>query len=423
MKVEDMTLAQVEAAEKFANEVEIFNEDEPLNDAAFVLFHTKRDHVFTKANWGRLVDPDYVSKKARWDEQHAKRESDPNKAALPAEDPEPKDPAADYPANSREQFPLWRERAIKETLAEKILTRLATRAEREGKSLTEAGAEYARFGVKVVRNDTPLTDEELVDKFPDPIVRDSDFDQTARNRFRAPPEGVVFKPVYVTQPVATTRIGERIRDRGMMVMRLESSDAARQSSPTEKREVVTEFWRKHKVSQLAKAQAEVIRAKADAAGPELDKRSQALRAAAAEMGLEVHTLRRFNNSTTAPKIPVAGPNEKLAPELEASARRVAFRNRVQQHYTFLSVLEPGKIVDQVVLDDRSQAAYAMLLTDKHEPTPLEMRDTDLRQERYGLAQQSMSKMTELTSYDALAKRFSLERFDPQPKKKSEEKKG
>src|SRR5262249_16612564 len=67
VRVEDMTPAEFEAAKAFAEKAELFVEEQPLDKAAFVLFYGKREHVFTKANWGRLVDPDFAQKKAKWD--------------------------------------------------------------------------------------------------------------------------------------------------------------------------------------------------------------------------------------------------------------------------------------------------------------------------------------------------------------------
>lgn len=414
LKVEEMSAEQYAAAKKFAEDAEIYTEERPLQAEAFVLFHSNRDSVFTKDHWSQIQDPDYPKKRREYEELHAKWEKEP-KETRGEEPKEPKDPRVGYPEEERGEFPFWRERAEKELLAQQIVKDLVKKAEREGKSLSEVAPEYARFGVRVVRNQEPLSDAEIVAKYPDPVARDSEFDQVAIVAFKAPAEGAVFKRQYQSQPVPTTRLSDRLADRGYMVMSLESCDAARQYSIAERAEAVVEYWRKHQVVEAAKSVAEEIRKKAEAGLPDVAKVTEALRKAAADAGLEVQTLRRFNRTTDAPKVPVAAAGETLAPEVQAIARRLALRNRVQQDYQLLSGLEVGKPRDPVLVDEKLEAAFVIVVTEKYEPRPIEMREEELRSERYGLAIQAKTKVDEVFGYDELAKELHLQRFDEKPK--------
>ena len=415
LKVEQMTDEQFAAAKKFAEEAELFSDDRPLEAEAFVIFHNDRESIYTKEHWGQLEDPDYPSRRRAFEEEHAKWEKLP-KEGRPAEPQAPKDPTAAYPAEERAQAPLWRDRTEKEVLCQRIVTHLATRAEREVKPLAEVGAEYARFGVRVVKNPEPLADDAIVEKFPDPVARDSEFDQVARVIFRAPAEGAVFKPQYQTQAVPTTKLSEKIHDRGWMVMRLESCDPARQYQVGERREAVLEFWRKYQVAEAAKTLAEDIRKKAESAGPDVAKVVESMQKSAAEAGLVAQSIRRFNRTTDAPKAPVAAAGQTLAPDIQAAARRILERNRVQLDYQALSSLEVGKVRDPVLVDDKTEAVYVIAITEKHEPLPVEMRDADLRQEEFGEAQKARNRFETLFGYDTLAKRYNLRRFDDKTSK-------
>jgi hypothetical protein len=428
LKAMQMTPEQFEAAKTFATEAEIFTEEYPLETAAFRAFHHDRDTIYTKERWAKLTDPDYPRRRREYEEQKtawdklSKEEQEKQKAPE-----EPKDPVAAYPTEGKaaelEQFTdFWKDRVVRETLAKGLVEKLGADAEREGKAFADYAERYARFGVRVVRNTTPLTDAELAAQFPDDVARDSEFEQVAGVEFKPPTEGQEFKPKYHVRPaVPTTRVAEKIEDRGWMVLRLDSCDPARIHAIEEKRAEVSEVWKKHQVAEAAKAVLEEIRKKAeaanpDAAKPEVEKTVAALRAAAAEAGLEARTLRRFSRTTEAPKPPVAPPGEKLSPELQAVARRVQVRNRVQKQYQALSTLSVGKFAD-VVVDAASEAAILVFLVEKHEPGPLEMQDDEFRNERMTLARQAMEKSEELTGYDALAKRYSLKRYDEKPAKK------
>lgn len=419
LKVEEMDAERFAAAKKFAEDAEIFSEERPLEAEAFVQFHGDRDYVFTKEHWGRLKDPEYPAKRRKYDEDHLAWEKQP-KESRGEEPKEPADPKAGYPEEERAQFPLWRERVEKEILARHIVKDLVTKAEREGKALSEVAADYARFGVRVVKNAEPLSDTEIVEKFPDPVARDSEFDQVAIVGFRAPAEGAVFKRQYHSQPVPTTRLADRIGDRGYMVASLESCDAARQYTLAERAEQVVDFWHKHQVVEAAKSVAEEIRKKAEAAQPDAAKVAEALRAAAAEAKLEVQTLRRFNRSTESPRVPVAAAGETLSPEVQAIARRIALRNRVQQDYQLLSGLDVGKVRDPVLVDEKLEAAFVVVVTEKYEPRPVEMRDEELRSDRYGLAIQAKSKIDQVFAYEELAKTLNLKRFDEKAKPAADE---
>jgi hypothetical protein len=421
MKVEQITDDQFAAAKKFAVDAELFSEERPLDAEAWVLFHDDRETIFTKEHWGQLKDPDFKKRHGDWEADHAKWEKEPKEGRRP-EPAEPKDPAADYPADEPGQEKLWTDRTEREVLCKRIVGHLAARAEREGKSLAEVGAEYARYGVRVVKNPEPLTDADIVDKFPDPVARDSEFDQVARVAFKVPAEGAVFKPQYQTQPVPTTRLSEKLHDRGYMAMRLESCDPAQQYKVGERREAVVEYWRKYMVAESAKAAAEEIQKKAQAASPDPAKVVDAMQKAAAEAGLEAQSIRRFNRTTESPKPPVAPAGEKLAPDVEAAARRIVERNRVQQDYQALSSVEVGKLRDPVLVDEKTEAAYVVAVVERHEPLPVEMRDSDLSQEEFMESQRAQMKFGQLFSYDAVAKRYNLRRFEEAKKGAKDEKK-
>jgi hypothetical protein len=415
LKVEDMTDEQFAAAKKFADEAEIFSEDRPLDAEAFVLFHNDRESNFTKAHWGEIHDPGYPARKKAFDADYAAWEKEP-KEGRRQEPAEPKDPTIGYPTEEPLQYQLWKDRAQKEVLAQRITNHLAVRAEKDVKSLADVGAEYARFGVKVVKNPEPLADDEIVAKFPDPVARDSEFEQVVRVIFKAPAEGAVFKPQYQTQAVPTTMLSERIHDRGYMVLRLDSCDPARQYQVGERREAVLEYWRKYQIAEAAKTLAEEIRKKAEAASPDVAKVVEVMEKAASEAGLTAQSIRRFNRTTDAPKAPVAAAGQTLSPENQAAARRIAERNRVQQDYQALSSLDAGKLRDPVLVDDKTSAAYVIAITEKHEPLPVEMREADLNQEEYAAAQKARMKFDTLFGYEALAKQFNLRRFDEKPSK-------
>jgi hypothetical protein len=273
-----------------------------------------------------------------------------------------------------------------------------------------------------VKNPEPLADDVIVEKFPDAVARDSEFGQVAKVMFRAPAEGAVFKPQYRSEPVPTTMLSEKIHDRGYMVMRLESCDPARQYQVGERREAVAEFWKKHQVAELAKSVAEDIRKQAEAAGTDAAAVSAALEKAATAAGLTPQSIRRFNRSTESPKPPVAAPGQTLSPDVQAVARRMTERNRVQQDYQTLSSLDVGKLRDPVLVDEKTEAVYVVVLTEKHEPLPVEMRDADMRQEEFAEAQRLRIKFESMFGYEALAKRFKLQRYEDKTAKHDPKKK-
>jgi hypothetical protein len=420
VKAADMTAEQYAAAKKELEKAEVFTEDSPLSDEAKKLFHFDRDTVFTKDRWVAVFHPEYPE--AHRLAQKAREEW----AALPKEErekrkepPMPEDPAASYPTEERGQFILWSERAEKEVLARELVRKFCTDAQKAGKSFAEFAPEFAKFGLKTAKNPEPLPDKEMIEKFPDPVARNSEFDQVAFGRFRAPPAGQVFKPVYHGEPVPTTRLTDKMEDRGFMVMRLESCDPERQYDVSEKVNELLEYWRKYKTAEGAKLGLEEVRKKAEAAGPDAPKIAEAMIKAAADAGLPSDTLNRFNKKTESPKPPIAAPGQTLAPDVAAIARGVAVRNRVQQSYQALSALAPGKFLD-VIVDEKLEAGLLVLLVEKQDPAPLEMQDAELRQERMGLFQQGRQKMSELVGYDALAKRFDLRRFIEEKKRKETE---
>src|SRR5262245_27924062 len=105
LQAADLGPEQFAAAKKFAEDAEIYTEERPLQNDAFILFHENRDYVFTKANWVRLQNPNYQKEHDDWvkaKEEWEKKPAD-QRGAMP---PEPKDPGEDYPSQEK-QFPLW----------------------------------------------------------------------------------------------------------------------------------------------------------------------------------------------------------------------------------------------------------------------------------------------------------------------------
>jgi hypothetical protein len=200
------------------------------------------------------------------------------------------------------------------------------------------------------------------------------------------------------------------------VLRLESCEEPKQFTIAERRAVVAEFWRHYQVTEGARVLAEEIRKKAEAAGPDVDKMVAAMRQAASEAGLTSATLRRIGRTTEAPKAPEPEAGKELSPEVAALARRITLANRVRSDYPLLSSLAVGKLREPVLADEKVEAAFAVLVTEKYEPKPVEMSDEDLRQERMAAASRVYSKAAAVFGFDEVAKRMNLQRFEEKPNK-------
>jgi hypothetical protein len=423
LKAADMTEEQFKAAKLFTEKAEIFSEERTLDDSAFIHFHENRDTVYNAPNWARFVEPDFPRRLAEFEKAMSDWEKLPKeeKEKKPQPGPAPKDPVKEYPGDAKSQFSKWKDRIEKEVLAREIVKHLAQTAERAGKSLAEVVPEYAAYGVRTAKNAEPLPDDLLVEKFPDPVARDSEFDQIARVRFKPPAEGQQFKRQYWSDPVPTTRLGDRLADRGYMVLSLESCDPARSYAIADKREEVVKIWKKLQVAEEAKKPLEEIKKEAEAAGTDAAKRREALKAAAEKRGLSVATLSRFNAKTETPKPPEAEPGQTLPADVAAVARRMALRNYVQQGYQMLQKKEPGEFVDpHWINEEKMDAAMLIMVVEKREPSAAEMQDDDLNMERMRGAQAAMQKANALFGFDAVAKRFNLQRFEEKPKKESAE---
>jgi hypothetical protein len=421
-KASEMTAEQFAAAKKFLEEAEVYTEDAPLEAEAFRLFHENRDIAFTAERWAKWSDPEFPTKLAQYEKDLAEWEKRPkeekDKVAPP---PKPKNPAEDWPGDPRGQFEKWGDQIRKERVAKDLVKHMGQRAEREGKPLSALEPDYARFGVKTAKNAEPLPDDQIVEKFPASVARDSEFDQIVRGRLRAPAEGEAFKRRYhVDEPIPTTRLADRTADRGFMVAVLEQSDPARQYAVADKKVEIVKVWRELQIAEEAKKPLAEIKKEAEAAGTDVAKRQEALRAAAAKQGLPVHSLRRFNSKTEAPKAPAAEPGKTLPPDVEAVAQRINWRNYVQKGYAQLSTMAPGQFVEPHWPGGEVQAAMLVLVVEKHEPAPVEMQDDDVRVERMIAARTARQKAMDLFGFDALAKRFNLQRFDEKPKKDKDE---
>jgi hypothetical protein len=326
---------------------------------------------------------------------------------------EPPDPALDsVPEDFIERYrKFWRDRIVREVLAREFLREFAAQAERENRSFEDLAKDYEVLGVSVVSNDEALEDPDFSERFPERLGVDSELETTVRTYLPGPREGQAFTPEVHLQPVPTTRLGSVLDDRGYMVLRLSGFEPSRVRDVSEARDEIVEMWRDHEVRTRAKDRLEAIRAK-------VMNDEATLEEAAAEHGLDVRHLRRFNRATPERRIPPVAPGEEEDPARAAARDAIAWRNVVVGDYTILSRdVEPGTFRKSVLLDERSEAAYLIHVDGTHVPGPMEIGSAELQAERITLLQESFQAQMGLQSFESLVRRFQLDIRELQPVKK------
>ena len=403
LRVRDVTPERRAALDAFAKEAHLFDatdKEATTESVAWTQFwaNCKPGGVYTREAWLALERGDYEKALAEWQKTPEPRD----------ETTKPKDPSDEkWPETPREQFyERWRPFVEAEVLAREALRHMAVRAERESKSFAEVVSSYEQYGVRIVTTPEALSDADLAEKFPEGFGRDSDVEAAVRNQFRFPAPGAQFKPVVSPDPVQAMRLQSRPNDRGWVILRWTSYEPARERELTEIRDQVEAYYRGYRAHDLARDVLAGIRAKVEAAGADPAARVQAFREAAAAAGLDVQKLRRFNQRTERPIPPVLGPTP--TPAERNAVSRIAAKGVVLDHYNFLSRLEVGKFEEPILLDDATGAAYLMLLTDKHEPEPIEMDEMTLQIERQRRSSQSIQELMNAISPKELKKRYKLE---------------
>jgi hypothetical protein len=398
LRARDVTAEQRAAMEEFVKANSLLPKDESLEALSWNAFWSNRQAggTYTREAWAAWKRVEHQRAMADWEKLPEPRPEKPRDASA---EPWPEKPADQF-------YKHWYDFVAKELLAREVVRHLALRAERESKSFAELAPDYARFGVKVVATPEPFSEADITSRFPDDLGRDSELEQAVRTRFRAPAADRTFAPEVLTDPVPATRLVDHPQDRGWIVARWTSWEPARERDVFEVRAQAEAYYRTYRANEIARDTLEAVRKKVDESGTDLATRQKSLRAAAAEAGLEVRTIRRFNARTERPQPPVIAGD--ATPEQQAAAERMSWRNRVQDDYPVLSKLEPGKLRDPVYLDDSVGAAFLELLVEKHEPEPQEMDDNTLRSERYVRMFQARRAMNDALSPKELKKRFRLE---------------
>lgn len=365
----------------------------------------KAGDAFSRENWLRAKRKEYADLRARFDEEHKAWAAKPE--AERGEEPKPPaDPSAEpWPEQPREVYAKhFADRVRSEVLAREVIREFALRAERESKSFAELGPDYAKFGLRVVATPEPLADADLVERFPEGLGRDSEVEQVVRGQFRMPEAGTPFTPKIHAEPVPTTRLAEKIDARGFLALRWSGLEPSRERDVLEVREKVEEFVRRRRTIDGARDSLAEVQKKVEAAGADAATRAAALRAEVAAAGIgEVRTLRRFHRDSARSAPAASGPGA-------AAAER---RNRVQADYAVLSRTEVGKFRDPILLDDSTKAAYLILVTEHHEPTPAEMDENTMRVQRMRTQFREQERLqTEVLGGEALRRRCGLT-FSPE----------
>jgi hypothetical protein len=285
---------------------------------------------------------------------------------------------------------------------------MALRAERESKSFADLAPEYARFGVRVAATPEPLTEADLGEKFPEGLGKDTELVSLIRAKFPLPAAGAAFVPKVYPDPIPTTRVNERLNDRGSFIVRWNAVEPPKQKDVADVRADMDQAVYARRREDMARDALADLRKKVEA---DPGDRAAALRARAAEAGLEVQTLRRFNQYSWSP----APPEDGTTPEQKAAADRVRRRVRVQHDWHTLSRTDPGKFRDPILLDQNVGAAFLELVTEKTDPVVQEFGDDALARARSTKSMELGNKLGTMLSFDELAKRYEL-RFEPDYKK-------
>jgi len=262
------------------------------------------------------------------------------------------------------------------------------------------------IGVRVVQNEKPLADSDITDAYPEQLAQDSELASTVRTYLKGPATGKTFTPAVHTAPIATTRLGRVLDDRGFMVVRLAEYTPSRVRELEEARDEIVEMWREHQVRDRARKQLDAMRDKVTAGDATLEE-------AAATDGLEIRVLRRFNRSTPERTVPISLPGATPDPALVEARDRVQHRNRILRDYSILRGVEPGEFRKAVLLDDRTEGAYLIRVDAKNLPTAQEIQPYELRAERITMMQEQFAKRATLMNAEALKARFQLTIVEPE----------
>ncbi len=389
--------------ETLLRENEILAPDADLRRMGAIACQSESDAVFTRANW--LLDA-----RAKWTIVHGlwKPKADAYKVWVdggkvgdgpgePGTEP-PLPDAEEWPTDFLEQYDrFWEDRVVKEILARGLMQLVIRRSEAEGKSFSDLMADYEAYGLRVAQNETPLEDKDLGAEFPHALGQNSELGTVARSSLRGPEPGTTFVPVVHPEPVPTTQLASALDDRGYMALRLAAFEPSRVRELDEAREEIVAMWREHQVREDAKANLDAVLAAA--------KAGASLKDAAAEAGLPVSTLRRFNRQTAERSPPIPPAEGEMDAATKAVSDAIRHRNRMLRDYAILRGSDVGSFREPVLLDNRSGAAYLIQVTEKHDPSPLEMTDTDLQTERISRMTTEAQKQGELFELEALKRRF------------------
>lgn len=404
--VRDMTDEQVAELERR------LRADGRLRDDVDVLglqvYHGAKNAIFTRENWLRAARVEHAADMEAYRAELAEWEKLPEETRG-EKPPEPPDPALEsVPEDFIEQYrKFWRPRIVREVLAREFLRTFAEQAERENRSFADLAEDYVQLGVHVVQNEEPLADSEMAERFPEKLGQESELPVTVRSLLRGPSEGATFTPDVHTEPVPTTNLGHTLDDRGYMVLRLAGYEPSRVRDVSEARDVIVEMWREHTIRERAKARLEAVRDRVLDGGTTLE-------ASAAESGLEVRTLRRFNRSTEERRMPPTAPGTAEDEATRSAREALRHRNRIVRDYAILSGIEVGQLRPSILLDDLTEAAYLVRMDEKHVPGPREIGQAELQAERITLMQETFQTQMDLQSFETLARRYRLDLREPEP---------
>ncbi|MCE9634163.1 MAG: SurA N-terminal domain-containing protein [Planctomycetes bacterium] len=399
VRVHEVTPEQRAAMQLFVESAGLLPKDQSLEAVAWREYFSNKQEggPYTRQTWIAAHRPAYEKELAAW-------------TALPEPRPEaskPVDPSTvAWPEKPSDVFyKQWRGAVEIEVLGREVLRNMASRAEREGKAFADLLPEFAAMGVRVTSTPEPLTDAELVTKFPEGLGRESELEQAVRTRFRLPEGGAKFAPTALPDPVPACRVSDKPLERGWIALRWTSYEPARERDVLEIREKATDAYRAYRATELARDTLVEIRKKVEDAGGDVAAKRAALRKLAGEAGLSVQEIRRFNARTEKPRPQLLA--EDATQDAREAADRAVHRSRIQDDYPLLSKQEAGKIRDPILLDERTLAAYLILLVDKSEPGPIEMDAATLRNERMMRSYQSRTLMGSALGAKELKSRYRM----------------
>lgn len=415
----DATDEQLRAMAAFVAESGMIRAGASLEQLAWQVFSAAKapGDAYSREAWIASKVPAYAAAKKAWDEKKAAWDKEHAADPKPFADPEPTDPAKEpWPEKASEQFDKhWIARATAEVLVRETLRHLVLRAERESKPLAALAADYAKFGVVFHATTEPIADDRITDDFPGGLGKLSDLQRLVRSQFvlRTSKDGVpeAFSPRVHPEPVCTTAFGTHYDERGFFVVRWTSMEDARLRPVAELKDKVASIIHQRRATEAARGVLDAIRAKAEAAQGAA-ARAEALRAAAAEKGLEVRTLRDMNDLSWRPNAPESPETDAE----KARAESVRHLHRMMDDYHVLSSTAPGSFRTPIMHDDATGAAYLALVTATSDPAPEEMGDDALQSYRRQKQMMAMIGGLPVFSFEHVSKRCALEITDPTWKK-------